>query len=146
MIRLSAIERFGALPTPVRSSGTCATPRRMASRAERLSATSPVISMRPWNGRNPVTTWASSLWPLPATPPAPVAPGAPGNRRKSGHDLGQLALAVAGHARDAQDLTGPHVEGDAAQGRQPLVVLGVDIAHGEHDRARTDTGPLHRSA
>src|SRR3989304_4306784 len=77
MIRLAAIERFGALPTPVRSSGTCATPRRMASRAERLSATSPVISMRPWNGRNPVTTWASSLWPLPATPAMPRISPAP---------------------------------------------------------------------
>ena len=42
---------------------------------------------------------------------------------EAGEDLGQLGLAVAGDARDAEDLAGPDVERDAAQGGQAAVAL-----------------------
>ena len=95
MIRLSAIDRFGELPTPVRSSGTWATPVRMASPTGRLATSSPPIGTLPRHGRSPVMT------------------------------CGQLALAVAGHRGDADDLARPHVERHAAQGGQAAIVVGA---------------------
>ena len=77
MIRLSAIDRLGELPTPVRSSGTWATPWRMAWPAIRLATSSPLTVTLPPQGRRPVMTWASSLWPLPATAAMPtISPAA----------------------------------------------------------------------
>ncbi len=61
---------------------------------------------------------------------------------QSRHDLGQLALTIAGDSRDAHDLAGAHLQRDAAQGRQASVVVGLDVAHREHDPARSIRGSL----
>ena len=97
MIRLSETDRFGALPTPVRSSGTWATPALIASRGGRLLTTSPPIRIVPLQRRRPVITSASSVWPLPATAAMP------------------------------DDLARADVERHAAKGRQPAVALGRDV-------------------
>ena len=47
MMRLSVSDRFGALPVPVRSSGTCATPASMASATGRLASSPPLTVMEP---------------------------------------------------------------------------------------------------
>ena len=90
MIRLSVSDRLGELPTPVRSSGTWATPWRMAWPAERFMTSTPAIVTLPF-----------------------VAARMPGD------DLGQLRLAVAGHGRDAHDLAGPDVEGGVLRAGTP---------------------------
>ena len=65
--------RLGATPVCRRSSGTCATPARIAARgsppARRRPSTSTVPAV--WR-RRPVSTSASSRWPLPATPAMPT--------------------------------------------------------------------------
>ena len=109
MIRLSATDRLGALPTPVRSSGTWATPcpialadravgdlRRRRSDAARGTVASPVM------------TCASSPWPLPAT----------------------AAMPTISPARTSSDTP--------AQRRQPAVVVGGHVADGQDDLARLD--------
>ena len=72
MMRLSTTDRFGALPTPVRSSGMWATPWRIAWRAEAFAMSRPLIRMRPVHARSPVITSASSLCPLPAIAAIPT--------------------------------------------------------------------------
>ena len=49
--------------------------------------------------------------------------GEPGDR------LDQLRLAVAVHTCDADDLAGPHVEGDAADLFDPAVVAHMEVLH-----------------
>ncbi len=72
MMRLSATERFGAVPTPVRSSGTWATRWTIVWRGVRLPTSTPFTVTEPEvQRRRPVRTWASSDWPLPATPATP---------------------------------------------------------------------------
>ncbi len=87
MIRLSTSDRFGALPTPWRSSGTWATPRSI------------VVADRPVGDV------------LAADEDSPAA-GA-----ETGDDLCQLALAVARHRGDAHDLAGPDLEARRHAGR-----------------------------
>ena len=72
MMRLSTSDRFGALPTPARSSGTCPTPASIATRDGRAATSRPSTSTRPEQVRIPVMTCASSAWPLPATAATPT--------------------------------------------------------------------------
>ena len=78
--RLSTSDRLGALPTPVRSSGTCATPARSIAAPGGRRDRGPSIVTRP------------------------------GARPQPGDDLGELGLAVAGDGGDADDLAGTDLE------------------------------------
>src|SRR3954464_10585276 len=114
MIRLSVSDRFGALPTLVRSSGTWATPRRITPAADRFAPGWPPTRISPLQARSPVTTSASSLWPLPATAAIPTilphrTPS--GTSRTAGNPASpppgaqcrQSTRADRGHAPDRQD-------------------------------------------
>ena len=57
-------------------------------------------------------------------------------------DLGELALAVAGHRGDPDDLAGADVERHAAQRRQPTVVLGRHVRDREHAPSPGSNGVL----
>ena len=63
-----------------------------------------------------------------------LAPAGPEAR----HDLGQLALAVARHGGDPDDLARAHVERHVPQRRQSAVVLGRHALDREHDLARLE--------
>ncbi|CAB4815913.1 unannotated protein [freshwater metagenome] len=52
--------------------------------------------------------------------------------------LGQLALAVAGHTADSDNLTGAHAEVDPAHRRPTARVVGVEIDGTEHDSLAID--------
>ncbi len=88
-----AIESDGATPVCRRSSGTWATPRRIASRASPPCSRVPATMTSPRAvGRIPVTVSASSRWPLPATPAiATISPRAHRQR----HTAQRVASAVA---------------------------------------------------
>ena len=112
MIRLSAIDRFGALPTPVSSSGTCPTPRPMISPGDWFATSWPPIRTLPPHGRRPLT------------------------------DLGQLGLAVACDRGDSKDLARADVEVHAVQGRQPAIVVRGHVPDREGDGSRLERGPV----
>ena len=64
--------RLGATPVRSRSSGTCATPARIAARGSPpRSGLPPTLTTPALAGRMPVSTSASSRWPFPATPATP---------------------------------------------------------------------------
>jgi len=63
---------------------------------------------------------------------------------EAGEDLGQLRLAVAGHAGDPQDLAGAHLEGDPPEGREAAIALRPHVLHAQHHRARGERRPLDR--
>ena len=86
-MRLSTSDRFGALPTPADPRARAPTPAAIASRDGCAATSRPSIS-----------------------DPA-------GARPQTGDHLGELGLAVAGHGRDADDLTGPDLERRAAERR-----------------------------
>ena len=112
MIRLSATDRLGELPTPVRSSGTWATPCLIAWPAgpvgDLLAADQDAAA---GTVRRPVMTCASSPWPLPAT----------------------AAMPTISPARTSSD--------SAAQGRQPAVVVGGHVVDGQDHLARLPAAP-----
>ena len=56
--------------------------------------------------------------------------------------LEESSRTVAGDGSDADDLAGVHLERDAPQGRQQAVVVGLDIARREHDRAGIEGRPF----
>ena len=60
-----------------------------------------------------------------------------GRRAHAGDRLGELALAVAGHARDRDDLAGAHDERGASHGRLAAVALRPDALELEHRLAGT---------
>ena len=73
MTTLLVTLRLGARPVPSRSSGTCATPARIASRGSpprRRAAGDATLPER--MSRIPERASASSRWPLPATPATPT--------------------------------------------------------------------------
>ena len=73
MTTLLVTLRLGARPVPSRSSGTCATPARIASRGSPPRRTRPPTLMRPERGmRIPEIASASSRCPFPATPATPT--------------------------------------------------------------------------
>ena len=98
--------RLGATPVCRRSSGTCATPARIAARG------SP-----------------------PAQAPAVDLDGAGRMAPEAGQHLRQLPLAVARHAGDADHLAGPDGERDVAERVDPAVAAGGERTGLEHDVA-----------
>ena len=70
--------------------------------------------------------------PLARSRPA-TATRALGRLPDPGDRLGELALAVAGDARDGDDLARPHDERDAPHGRRAAVALDPDVVELEHD-------------
>ena len=98
MIRLSTIDRFGALPDAGPVLGDVRDARGGWRRADERFATStpPTLALPGARAAGPVMTWASSVWPLPATP----------------------AMPTISPARTSSD--------DAAQGRQAAVAVGLD--------------------
>ena len=113
-MRLSTSDRFGALPTPARSSGTCPTPASMATR-DGLSRDV-----------------------------AAVDQDASGAGAHPGDDLRQLGLAVAGDGGDADDLPGPDLERRLAQGGHAAIVVGGDAVDREDHPAGFDLRALQR--
>ena len=63
-----------------------------------------------------------------------------------GEGLDELVLAVAGHARHPEDLTGPNVEGDALDGLVATVVADVKVLDLEDRSAADETAPVHGEA
>ena len=98
--------RLGATPVWSRSSGTWATPARIAERG------SPLASRRP-----PTSTVPED------EPPQP------------GERLGELALAVAGDPGDPEHLARADGQGDVAQGVDATVAARDEPACLEHDLA-----------
>ena len=94
-------------PVARRSSGICATPARAISAAGRLVIVLPSMRMRPVRAR-----------------PQP------------GHDLGQLALPIAGDAGDAERFAGADLEIDIPQRGQSLFAEGADAAQLQDGLAR----------
>ena len=99
MMRLSTIDRFGALPTPGAVLGHVRDARARWPRSADWSPTSRPVD------RDPA-----------------------GARPEPGDDLGELGLAVAGDRGDADDLAGADLERDALEGGQAAVVVGADVA------------------
>jgi len=61
---------------------------------------------------------------------------APGGLAQSGQHLDQLVLAVAGNARDAEDLSAADLEADAPDGILAAIVRRPEIADVEDHIAR----------
>ena len=114
--------RLGARPVPSRSSGTYATPAAIAARG------SPGRSARPDDV------------------------DAPRRRRPHpGDRLGELALPVAGDARDRDDLAGARASSETSlSGRRAAVAVGPDVVELEHrlrrGRAAARRGRAPRSS
>ena len=104
--------RLGETPVPRRSSGTYAMPAAIAVARVAGAQRLPADSNRP------------RRW-----------------RPHAGDRLGELALAVAGHARDGDDLAGTHDERGAFHGRLAAVALRPDALELEH---RVTSGPRAR--
>ena len=102
--RLSATLKGPTTPCFPRSSGTWPTPRLLIRRGE---------------------AWVTS-WPRMSTRPERAG-------RRPDERLHQLALAVALHARDAEDLAGPDLEVEAVHRAEPPVVLDVEPVDPQDD-------------
>ena len=151
MIRLSATDRLGELPTPVRSSGTWATPCLIAWPAGRLATSSPPIRMLPRHGRSPVMTCASSPWPLPATAAMPtISPARTSSDRPrragSPRSLSAVTSSTArttspGACGDAFDDL-EHVAADHPPGQVRRRRVGRGESRRRHDAAAHDRDPV----
>ena len=90
MMMLLVRERFGAEPTPIRSSGMWARPWLIEKDGGLLAISLPSNQIRPEHGRRPVITSTNSLCPFPATPAMPrISPScnARSTLRKAGRFL-----------------------------------------------------------
>ena len=96
---LSASGSCVSMPVPMRSSGTRPMPSAWARCGSRRSTRLPSTSIGPDDGR-----------------------------QHAGDDVGQLALAIAGHAGDADDLAGAQ--------RQAKILQAAPLAAGGRDRRR----------